>query len=388
MTTPLPSGYCAGSRFLDLDITNLNFSNTVPAEHSDKNNFVHFAGEKEIVPTACIYLIHGLHGTEKDFDNFVKILKKEPPYDDGQDPKEKSAKLLELPPTIILRSISNRGMLPTMQGVEECALNALQEIRQCLEQWESIKYLTVLGHSFGGVIARNMVEKLSKDTFFEDIALVDLFLVASPTLGVRRPQNRLVSAPFNATFHFGANIVAGKTGTELLLNDEKTILHEMTKEKYVNVYAKFSRRLMYGNIFNDIQVPYTTALASKTHNPFKLNNAKKVILSDGKESKYRNIVTGWSEEGVVDMAATQFEIPPDQCGLNFQHDARKEKLKAMVANMHKVEWIKYPVLLNYLAHQQIIYKSNLINAGKTTAAHICNEIVVGLLKKTLEKSGE
>ena len=101
--------------------------------------------------------------------------------------KRKSTKLLELPPTIILRSISNRGMLPTMQGVEECALNALQEIRQCLEQWKSIKYLTVLGHSFGGVIARNMVEKLSKDTFFEDITLVDLFLVASPTLGVRRP---------------------------------------------------------------------------------------------------------------------------------------------------------------------------------------------------------
>ena len=90
---------------------------------------------------------------------------KEPPYDDGQDPKKKSTKLLELPPTIILRSISNRGMLPTMQGVEECALNALQEIQQCLEQWKSIKYLTVLGHSFGGVIARNMVEKLSKIHF-------------------------------------------------------------------------------------------------------------------------------------------------------------------------------------------------------------------------------
>ena len=355
----------------------------MPAEQCDNNNFVHFAGEKEIEPVVCIYLIHGLHGTENDFDNFVKILKKEPPYDEGQDPKKKNAELVKLPPTIILRSISNRGMLPTMQGTEDCALNALEEIRQCLKQWKSIKYLTVLGHSFGGIIARNMIEKLSQDTFFEGITLVDLFLIASPTLGVRRPQNHLSSVAFNATFHFGANIVAGKTGAELLLNDERTILHQMTTEKYVDVYGKFNRRLMYGNIFNDIQVPYTTALASKTHNPFKLNNAKKVILINGKESKYRNIVTGWSEEGVVDMAATEFEIPPDKCKLNFQNDARKKKLEAMVTNMHKLEWIKYPVLLNYLAHQQIIYKSNLINAGKSTAAHICNEIVAGLLKKTL-----
>ena len=66
----------------------------MPAEHCDNNNFVHFAGEKETEPVVCIYLIHGLHGTENDFDNFVKILKKEPPYDEGQDPKKKNIRVV------------------------------------------------------------------------------------------------------------------------------------------------------------------------------------------------------------------------------------------------------------------------------------------------------
>ena len=82
---PLPSGYCAGSRFLDLDITNLNFSNTVPEEHSDKNNFVHFAGkivQRHIFNPWASW-------NRNDFDNFVKILKRAP-YDDGQDPKKKA----------------------------------------------------------------------------------------------------------------------------------------------------------------------------------------------------------------------------------------------------------------------------------------------------------
>ena len=135
MTTPLPSGYCVSSRILDLDITPLNFSNTVPSEHNDTYNFIHFAKVQPVEPIACVFLIHGLHGSEHDFDNLVQLLKKENLNDTKNEKynNKQDEKLLNIPPTIILRSTVNRGFWPTMQGVEECALNALAEIRQCLK---------------------------------------------------------------------------------------------------------------------------------------------------------------------------------------------------------------------------------------------------------------
>lgn len=155
-----------------------------------------------------------------------------------------------------------------MQGVEECALNTLAEIRQCLKERPTITYLTILGHSFGGVIARNVLEKLfssshdpcnhykqekrkgqEKEDFMKNITLVDLFLIASPCIGIRRPGTNFFTSPFNSTFTFGAPIVAGETGRELLLNDKMKIIYKMTKPKFVNILEKFNRRLLYGNVF-------------------------------------------------------------------------------------------------------------------------------------------
>ena len=85
----------------------------------------------------------------------------------------------------------------------------------------------------------------------KNITLVDLFLVASPCIGVRRPGSFFTS-PFNATFKFGAPIIAGTTGTELLINDEDKIVYKMSKAKYTKVLEKFNRRVLYGNVFVSI----------------------------------------------------------------------------------------------------------------------------------------
>ena len=45
-------------------------------------------------------------------------------------------------------------------------------------------------------------------------------------------------------------------------------------------------------------------------------------------------------------------MEPDKCSLNFEHDVEQVRLQEMIANLNKLDWIKYPVLLNYLAHQQ------------------------------------
>ena len=44
------------------------------------------------------------------------------------------------------------------------------------------------------------------------------------------------------------------------------------------------------------------------------------MLCNGKESKHQNLVSGWSEEGVVDMENSEFVTEPDQCKLNFEND--------------------------------------------------------------------
>lgn len=295
MAASHPSGYgqCIESRNvkINLDITELNYDNTVPSVYNDTNNFVHFAGDEDTKPVACIFLIHGLHGSENDFANFVHLLKDKFSTHRStgrENRKDDRNRWLDVPPTVILRSTINRGFFPTMRGVEEAALNALQEIEQCLVNRPSIKYLTIIGHSFGGVIARNMVEKLfnskvsnrrKKDTrksdlsqstdlkngIMDSITLVDLVLVASPCIGTRRRISNIFTSAFNLTLKFGTPIVAGVTGTELLLNDEEKIMYCMaTKEKYIKALEKFNRRILYGNVFVRMVFSYFhTFLASQ-----------------------------------------------------------------------------------------------------------------------------
>ena len=95
------------------------------------------------------------------------------------------------------------------------------------------------------------------------------------------------------------------------------------------------------NIQNDIQVPFTTALLNQCHNPFKNNNVKKLMLCNGKESKHQNLVSGWSEEGVVDMQNSEFVTEPDQCKLNFENDTEKDRLQEMIENLNALNFIKY-----------------------------------------------
>lgn len=138
-----------------------------------------------------------------------------------------------------------------------------------------------------------------------------LATIASPNLGVRRPQRSI----FNKLFHVGAPILAGRSGSELLLRDDsepsevfhpnhnqdsKTeaadsrqssapaqspessespespnsseaskipgfshLLVRMTTGIFLDALAVFEERLAYGNVFGDLLVPHTTVRASR-----------------------------------------------------------------------------------------------------------------------------
>merc|ERR1712139_444015 len=64
---------------------------------------------------------------------------------------------------------------------------------------------------------------------------------------------------FDTLFHALTPIVAGTTGTELLLEDEEQMLQKLVDEDHLDALKCFRHRVCYGNTQHDPQVPGWTA---------------------------------------------------------------------------------------------------------------------------------
>lgn len=305
------------------------------------------------VPTSLIILQHGLHGTLNDYDNFLNILL-------GYD---------FTVPTIVLRPRTNGGFWPTMGGVKECSERMVAEVEIVLKAFPSLRQYSIVGHSLGGVIARHSIKKISALGY--QLKPIDFIAVSSPFLGVRRPRRTV----FNSVFHKFAPLIAGQTGKELLMeDDDPNIMLELTKGDYLSSLRQFKRRAAYGNVFNDMQVPYCTSLFSSHRNPFRGKNAKRVVFLEGNSN-------------IIDMEQSEFRLHPssNELELTFASDERKRQvLLSMVNNLNSLQWEKFACRIDvpFMAHVQIIFQNRFIPSGKDATKHICARLKEGLSATT------
>ena len=153
---------------------------------------------------------------------------------------------------VVIKELSKRG-------IEVCAEELAAEVRREVLECPSLRRISMVGMSLGGLISR-YAAKLLYDSAQGTIAglLPETFIcIASPFLGVK--SHTFLPIPRFLERLIG-NII-GDTGRELfLMGNRKELVYFMnTDEEYLQPLRSFKSRRLYAAIENDFMVPLPTA---------------------------------------------------------------------------------------------------------------------------------
>lgn len=196
-----------------------------------------------------VVLIHGLWGNPSHLKYLAKQLREA--YSEDQ--------------VHILVPKSNSDNF-TYDGIEtggERITNEIeQEIKKIEDKGVTVRKLSIVGYSLGGLLARYTVGLLYSDGVFDRIQPVNFTTFASPHLGVRTPVTGFPSRLWNV---LGARTLS-KSGRQMFLVDDfrdtgRPLLAVMADPDsvFIQGLAAFKRKTLYANIINDRSVVYYTA---------------------------------------------------------------------------------------------------------------------------------
>ncbi|KAI8340903.1 putative serine esterase-domain-containing protein [Chlamydoabsidia padenii] len=203
------------------------------------------------------------------------------------------ARLQDDPTVVVLNSKVNEGKY-TYDGVDLCGQRLADKIRSYVKELandnKSVKKLSMVGYSLGGLITRFTIGLLDQEGFFNGDIKPGFFVTfATPHMGVRRPKTSL----FSRTFNFLSGHMVSRTGKQLQLIDDFNngtpllVILASPDYPYYQALQKFDTIRTYANIKNDRTVPYWTA-AFMTVDYF--DNLETIDLTIHQE--YPSIVTG------------------------------------------------------------------------------------------------
>ena len=166
--------------------------------------------------------------------------------------------------TVLAHLAEANENLRTRDGVEKGGRRLAAEIRSVARAHPSVKTLSLVGNSLGGLYVRAAAaELLDGDELMASLEPRVLITTGCPHLGVRR----FTYLPLPSFMHPAGRLVAGQTADELLLRDAdegerpEPLLLEMSRADGTHGRALrcFRRRRLYANLLGDFMVPFGTA---------------------------------------------------------------------------------------------------------------------------------
>ncbi|TKA70379.1 hypothetical protein B0A49_06939 [Cryomyces minteri] len=204
----------------------------------------------------CV-LVHGLWGNPKHLGYLASALRERYPQD-----------VLH-----VLVAKRNSGSF-TYDGIETGAERVTQEIEDTIEELarngQTIKKLSIVGYSLGGLVARYVVGLLYSKGWFDKLEPVNFTTFATPHLGVRTPLTGFHNHVWNI---LGARTLS-TSGRQLFTIDSfrdtgRPLLAVLADPSsiFIKALASFKHRSLYSNITNDRSAVFYTTCISKT-DPF------------------------------------------------------------------------------------------------------------------------
>ena len=189
---------------------------------------------------------------------------------------------------VLIFSTSSYSRLYSLRGTRYAGNAVFAEIQELvLKHAGSLKYISLCGYSFGGIVAMWVSALLYEHTFL-GLQPINFMTIACPHLGLDpRPSGYL--QVLKSTFIRNAGV---HTGSEILHDDGYQLLLHLTHPSsagYKGLQA-FARRATYANIRCDRTVPFETAFFPSPDLPSVLQLLQ---LSTGTQMR-----TNWQSTGL------------------------------------------------------------------------------------------
>ena len=141
------------------------------------------------------------------------------------------------------------SLLTTLDGIEVCARRVLNELRGVVTAHPSLRYISLIGYSMGGTIARYLAGALHLESFL-GLVPINYVSIATPHLGVDKSGGGFR--------RFITRTIGGRTGAQMTSADRSSLLAHMACRRSVfsQGLAAFGRRATYANAFGDRTVPF------------------------------------------------------------------------------------------------------------------------------------
>nr|VDC97976.1 unnamed protein product [Brassica oleracea] len=346
--------------------------------------------DEKIEPDHLLVLVHGILASPSDWLYVEAEMKR------------------RLGRRFLIYASSSNTFTKTFGGIDGAGKRLAEEVRQVIQKSKSLKKISFLAHSLGGLFARHAVAVLYSAAASDGAAVsnsgnshlprvllaglepINFITLATPHLGVRGrkqlpfllgvPILERLAAPL-------APFVVGRTGSQLFLTDGKAdkppLLLRMASDcedlKFLSSLGSFRSRIVYANVSYDHMVGWRTSSIRRETELFKpprrsLDGYKHVVdveycppvSSDGAH---------FPPEAAKAKEAAQ-SSPSPQNTLEYHEIVEDE----MIRGLQTLGWKKVDVSFHstfwpYLAHNNIHVKSErLYKAGAGVVAHVADSI--------------
>nr|VDD06303.1 unnamed protein product [Brassica rapa] len=346
--------------------------------------------DEKVEPDHLLVLVHGILASPSDWLYVEAEMKR------------------RLGRRFLIYASSSNTFTKTFGGIDGAGKRLAEEVRQVIQKSNSLKKISFLAHSLGGLFARHAVAVLYSAAASDGAAVsnsgnshlprgllaglepINFITLATPHLGVRGrkqlpfllgvPILERLAAPL-------APFVVGRTGSQLFLTDGKAdkppLLLRMASDcedlKFLSSLGSFRSRIVYANVSYDHMVGWRTSSIRRETELFKpprrsLDGYKHVVdveycppvSSDGAH---------FPPEAAKAKEAAQ-SSPSPQNTLEYHEIVEDE----MIRGLQTLGWKKVDVSFHstfwpYLAHNNIHVKSErLYKAGAGVVAHVADSI--------------
>ncbi|KAF5947488.1 hypothetical protein HYC85_013445 [Camellia sinensis] len=305
----------------------------------------------------------------------------------------------------------------TFAGIDGAGKRLADEIMQIVKRTQSLKRISFLAHSLGGVLARYAIAVLYSPAAFDGdqsndlpastnanlktacssrqgmiarLEPVNFITLATPHLGVRGKKQLpfLLGVPILEKLAPSfAPIFVGRTGSQLFLTDGKPnnppLLLRMASDcedgKFISALGAFRCRILYANVSYDHLVGWRTSSIRRETQLFKpprqsLDGYKHVV-----DVEYCPPISSEGPHFPPEAAKAKeaAQNAPNTENTNEYHEIMEEE---MIRGLQQLGWKKVDVsfhsaLWPFFAHNNIHVKNEwLHNAGAGVVAHVADSI--------------
>lgn len=297
----------------------------------------------------------------------------------------------------------------TLAGIDVAGRRLAEEVQQVISKTPSLKKISFLGHSLGGLFARyavallfspykgdckdgvdiGMPSAVQKNTI-GGLMPINFITLATPHLGVRgkRQLPFLFGVPFLEKLAAPvATILAGRTGQQLFLMYEKAskpplLLQMVTNTKdlpFISALGSFKLRACYANVGYDHMVGWrTSSIRRETELPVpprKSLDGYKHVVSVTYCPPVCMDMPSFQPESAEEKEAAQ-KAPSSKVATAY-HERMEEE---MIRGLQQISWSKVDVsfhaaLWPFLAHNHIHVKSEWLHyEGAGVVSHVADSL--------------